>query len=48
VRWGALAIGAVLLSLVLCVLEWPAARIGLWVNLALIVSLPLAFRVSSP
>jgi len=43
-RWVPLAVGVMVLSLVLCVLAWPAARIGLAVNLALLAALPLAVR----
>jgi hypothetical protein len=43
-RWVPLAIGVMVLSLVLCALEWPAARIGLAVNVALLAVLPFAVR----
>jgi hypothetical protein len=43
--WIALATGVVAASLVLCALEWPVARIGLGVNLAIALALVLAQRM---
>ena len=41
-RWAPLfTAGVLLLSLVLCAIEWPDARIGLFINIALLAALPL-------
>jgi hypothetical protein len=45
--WIPLGFGVALLSTALCILEWPLARVGLWVNLALLASLALAARFGS-
>ena len=41
-RWIPLAFATVVLSAMLCVLEWPIARVGLWTNLVLLGLLLLA------
>ena len=43
--WVMLAMGVATASLVLCTLEWPVARIGLAVNLAIVLALVLAQRL---
>ncbi|HEV3049900.1 MAG TPA: hypothetical protein VGX50_06315 [Longimicrobium sp.] len=43
--WMAFAIAVAAASLVLCLLEWPAARIGVWVNVAILLALVLAQRL---
>jgi hypothetical protein len=45
-RWLPLAFAASVLSIVLCILEWPIARVGLWISVALLAALPLAMRFS--
>jgi hypothetical protein len=42
-RW---TIGSVLASLVLCVVEWPLTRIGLTVNVGLLIAMPLVAQRS--
>lgn len=46
--WPALAVGAALASLALCVGEWPAARVGAWVDAALLVVLLAVPRLVGP
>lgn len=43
--WPSLAIGVTLFSLVLCVLGWPDSRIGVAVNVAILVLLALGVRL---
>ena len=43
--WVPLAMIVAAVSATLCVLEWPAARIGLWVNLAILLVLAAALRL---
>jgi len=42
--WGTLALGAALASMMLCVIGWPDARIGLPVNLLIVTALVLGRR----
>ena len=37
--WSGAAVAAILASLLMCAASWPAARIGMWVNLALLMGL---------
>ena len=46
-RWVPVALVTTLLSSALCLLEWPFARVGLWVNLAILSALALAARFSA-
>ena len=46
-RWIAVALVTTLLSSVLCLLEWPFARVGLWVNLVVLSVLVLVSRLSA-
>jgi hypothetical protein len=43
-RWLPLALASSLLSIMLCIIEWPIARVGLWVDILVIALLPLAIR----
>lgn len=43
--WMTFAMAVAAASLVLCLLEWPAARIGVWVNVAILLALVLAQRL---
>jgi hypothetical protein len=45
-RWATFALAVVLFSLILSALGWPASRIGLAVNVVLLVVLAAAFRRS--
>jgi hypothetical protein len=47
-RWVPMGLVTTVLSSVLCLLEWPFARVGLWVNLVLLAGLTLAARYSAP
>ena len=37
--WSGAAAGLVAASLLMCVVGWPAARIGVWVNVVLLAAL---------
>jgi len=43
--WPPFTMGVVLLSLVMCILGWPAARIGVALNVAILVGLWMAGRL---
>jgi hypothetical protein len=43
--WVPLAMIVSAASATLCLLEWPAARIGLWVNLVILLALAAALRL---
>lgn len=43
--WPSFAFGVTLFSLVLCVLGWPDSRIGVAVNVAILVLLALGVRL---
>ena len=47
-RWIPAALATTLLSSALCLLEWPFARVGLWVNLVILSVLVFAARFSAP
>ena len=47
-RWLPVAVATAVVSSVLCLLEWPFARVGLWVNVALLSAFALATRFSAP
>lgn len=47
-RWLPVGLVTAVLSSVLCVLEWPFARVGLWVNLVLLAGLAATARFSAP
>jgi hypothetical protein len=47
-RWIPVAVVTALLSSVLCVLEWPLARVGLWVNLVILSALVLTAGFLAP
>jgi|SRR5687768_5427114 len=46
-RWLLVGMMTTVLSSVLCLLEWPFARVGLWVNLALLAGLAATARFSA-
>src|SRR5687768_8328254 len=47
-NWVPVALVTTLLSSALCLLEWPFARVGLWVNLVILSALVLTARFSAP
>ena len=46
-HWLPLACAAALMSSAICALEWPLARVGFWVDIALLAVLVLAARFSA-